>query len=49
MKVYHGSYIEIEEIDLSKSNPFKDFGKAFYVTKLREQAEFWATRFCLLN
>lgn len=40
MKVFHGSYVEIDEIDLSKSKPFKDFGRAFYVTQLREQAEY---------
>jgi len=33
MIVYHGSYTVIEEIDLSKSIPNKDFGKGFYVTK----------------
>lgn len=42
MKVYHGSYTFIEEIDLSKAIPNKDFGKGFYVTKFREQAESWA-------
>jgi len=42
MKVYHGSYVEIEEIDLSKSVPNKDFGKGFYVTKFRKHAEDWA-------
>ncbi|MDY0089727.1 MAG: DUF3990 domain-containing protein [Flavobacteriaceae bacterium] len=44
MKVFHGSYTEIEEIDLSKGELQRDFGKAFYVTKLREQAEYWAGR-----
>jgi hypothetical protein len=44
MKVYHGSYMEVSEIDLSKCEPNRDFGKAFYVTKLREQAEYWAER-----
>jgi hypothetical protein len=44
MTVYHGSYIEIFEIDLSKSVINRDFGKGFYVTKLRRQAEYWATR-----
>jgi len=42
MNVYHGSYIEIEEIDLSKAIPNKDFGKGFYVTKFRKHAESWA-------
>jgi len=44
MIVYHGSYTEILEIDLSKTTPNKDFGKGFYVTKVREQAEKWAAR-----
>ena len=42
MKVYHGSYIEIEEIDLSKCLPQKDFGRGFYVTKFKHHAENWA-------
>jgi len=44
MIVYHGSYTEIVEIDLSKATPNKDFGRGFYVTKVREQAEKWAAR-----
>jgi hypothetical protein len=44
MKVYHGSYMEINEIDLSKCQPNRDFGKGFYVTNIREQAEYWADR-----
>ena len=43
MKVYHGSYLCIDAIDLSKSKPQKDFGKGFYVTKFREHAENWAS------
>ena len=44
LKVYHGSYIEVPVIDLSKCEAGKDFGRAFYVTKFREQAEYWAKR-----
>jgi hypothetical protein len=44
MKVYHGSYTEIDVIDLSFCETGKDFGQGFYVTKLREQAEFWAKK-----
>jgi len=44
MIVYHGSYVEVVEIDLSKTTPNKDFGRGFYVTKVREQAEKWAAR-----
>ena len=32
MKLYHGSNVCIDAIDLSKSRPFKDFGKAFYLS-----------------
>ena len=44
MKVYHGSFVAIEEIDLNYCEVGKDFGKGFYVTKLQEQAKTWATR-----
>jgi hypothetical protein len=39
MKVYHGSYTAVEEIDLTKCEPRKNFGQGFYVTKYRTQAE----------
>jgi len=42
MKVYHGSYIKVDKVDLSKSKPNKDFGRGFYVTKLRNHAKEWA-------
>jgi hypothetical protein len=42
MIVYHGSYIEVTKIDLTKCAPHKDFGRGFYVTKIKEQAETWA-------
>jgi hypothetical protein len=42
MKVYHGSYTAIDEIDLSKAAANRDFGRGFYVTKFRRQAETWA-------
>ena len=42
MQVYHGSYTEIFDIDLSKSQSNKDFGAGFYVTKYRHHAESWA-------
>jgi hypothetical protein len=44
MKVYHGSFVAIDEIDLNCCEVGKDFGKGFYVTKLHEQAKIWATR-----
>jgi len=44
MKLYHGSYLKIDEIDLTKAKPYKDFGRAFYLTKFYEQAKIWADR-----
>ena len=44
MKLYHGSYLKISEIDLTKAKPYKDFGRAFYLTKFHQQATFWADR-----
>ena len=44
MKLYHGSYIKIDEIDLTKAKPYKDFGRAFYLTIFYEQAKTWADR-----
>ena len=39
MILYHGSNVEIESIDLSRSSVGKDFGCGFYLTASREQAE----------
>lgn len=39
MILYHGSNSAIETIDLSKSKPNKDFGKAFYLSEQKRQAE----------
>ena len=38
MILYHGSNIEIEAIDLSKSKPYKDFGRGFYLSADKMQA-----------
>lgn len=38
MILYHGSNLEIERIDLEKCRPYKDFGKGFYLTDIKEQA-----------
>jgi len=43
VKVYHGSYLKIDNVDLSQCKPNKDFGQGFYVTKFRHHAETWAT------
>ena len=44
MKLYHGSYMMVKEIDLSKGERYRDFGRGFYTTKFRLQAESWAKR-----
>jgi len=44
MKVYHGSYTAIDEIDLNLCEVGKDFGRGLYVTNLYKQAEIWAIR-----
>ena len=32
IKLYHGSTVNIESIDLTKSRPNKDFGQGFYLS-----------------
>jgi len=44
MKVYHGSDVKIETVDLSKCRIGTDFGHGFYVTKILKQAENIAAR-----
>ena len=44
MKLYHGSNMVIDQIDLSKCKPYKDFGQGFYLTEIKEQAEQMARR-----
>ena len=39
MKLYHGTNVDFDEIDLTKSNKYKDFGQGFYLTDIRSQAE----------
>lgn len=42
MKLYHGTVFDFSEIDLSRSKSAKDFGKGFYLSADRQQAENWA-------
>lgn len=44
MTVYHGSICEIKNPEISHSKNFLDFGKGFYVTTFKDQAEKWALR-----
>lgn len=39
MILYHGTNMDFEAIDITRSNPYKDFGKGFYLTDIRKQAE----------
>ena len=38
MTLYHGSNVRVSDIDLSLCHPYKDFGQAFYLSPVREQA-----------
>ena len=44
MILYHGSNIKIVDIDLLKARPYKDFGRGFYLTEIKKQAEKMAVR-----
>lgn len=44
MILYHGTNIDFSTIDITKSSPFKDFGKGFYLTDIKSQAEKLATK-----
>lgn len=45
MIIYHGSYLEVESPDIVHSRPRVDFGRGFYATPIREQAENWYGKF----
>jgi hypothetical protein len=42
MELYHGSLLEVSVPDLSKGRVSTDFGKGFYTTSQKKQAETWA-------
>lgn len=44
MRLYHGSNVVIESINLALCRPYKDFGRGFYLTDIEEQAEKMAVR-----
>ncbi|WP_455636801.1 DUF3990 domain-containing protein [Parabacteroides sp.] len=44
MIVYHGSTVEVDHPISAACRPNLDFGKGFYLTDIREQAERWACR-----
>ena len=45
MILYHGSLEAVKKPDISYSRDNTDFGKGFYTTTIREQAEKWTNRF----
>ena len=44
MRLYHGTNVDFDVIDLTKSNKYKDFGQGFYLTDIRSQAEELASK-----
>ena len=44
MILYHGTNMDFDVIDLSKSSPYKDFGRGFYLTDIWHQAEEMASK-----
>ena len=41
MILYHGSNRDFTNVDLSKSRDRRDFGRGFYTTTMKEQAQHW--------
>jgi hypothetical protein len=39
MKLYHGTNVEFEWVDIDKCPPLRDFGQGFYTTKFKAHAE----------
>lgn len=44
MILYHGTNVDFDNIDLTKSNRHKDFGQGFYLTDIHQQAIDWAQK-----
>ena len=44
MTLYHGTNTDFQQIDIRKSNPYKDFGQGFYLTDIFVQAENMAVK-----
>ena len=44
MIAYHGSTVQIQHPDIMHSKKYLDFGRGFYITTYRQQAEKWAKR-----
>ena len=48
-RLYHGSYVGVPAPLTGAGRRELDFGPGFYVTNLREQAERWARRVCIIH
>ena len=48
-RLYHGSYVGVPAPLTGTGRRELDFGPGFYVTNLREQAERWARRVCIIR
>lgn len=46
MRLYHGTNLSFDKIDLKHCKPNKDFGQGFYLTDLPKQALLMAQRRC---
>lgn len=44
MRLYHGTNVDFDRIDITKSKAYKDFGQGFYLTDIRTQAEEWSKK-----
>ena len=38
MILFHGSNTDIKSINLAMCRPYKDFGRGFYLTEIKDQA-----------
>ena len=47
--LYHGSYVSVPSPLTGAGRRELDFGPGFYVTSIREQAERWARRVCVIR
>ena len=45
MTVYHGGYTPVKSPEIRIGRNTKDFGKGFYCTIIKEQAQRWAKRY----
>lgn len=44
MILFHGTNQDFDVVDLTKASPYKDFGRGFYLTDIRDQAQAMADK-----